>query len=422
MSLTRKQEEALVQAKEWWNGTDKYFKPFIIYGKAGTGKTYLVKHIIESLDNLDPIKNVKYVSFTGKAVNRLVQAGNLNSITLHKFIYDFDYREEKITDEDGKVLKVENKFIKTLKPSLESEIKLVIVDECRMVEEELFNDLLSFNVPIICLGDPNQLKPISGKISSILDKPNIVLDEIMRQEKDNPIIYLAEQALNHRYIRFGNYGNCRCVGKRFIPIDELERADQILTDKNDLVNKLNQFYRKKFKNIENPFPQDGEKLICIQNNWETSITEGIYTQNLVNGLIGFSSNVKDENHKLSMFKMNFKPDYFENKCFDLIDVDSILFKDPEINNVSDIYKKYSVYGKTLNKRNIYYDDLFSEYGVRRRINFFNFAYCITVHKSQGSEFDNLVYFDQCMNNGEYFNRLYTAITRAKERIVIIKNL
>jgi exodeoxyribonuclease-5 len=77
-----------------------------------------------------------------------------------------------------------------LKDKLDDDIKLIIIDEAAMVNDKMREELLSFGIPVIFLGDHNQLPPVIGK-SSMLDKPDFILTKIMRQAENDPIVYLS---------------------------------------------------------------------------------------------------------------------------------------------------------------------------------------------------------------------------------------
>ena len=163
MELTRRQEEGLKIAVDRYRKNQRYT---VIAGFAGTGKTTLVKFIIDAL-NIDEDK-VAYVSFTGKAAEVLRKKGNKHAMTLHKLLYD-------------SIPKASGGFYR--KPKVTIDYNIVVVDEISMVPKELINLLFKHKVYVICLVDPFQLPPIDKNADNhLLDYPHIFLDEIMRQE------------------------------------------------------------------------------------------------------------------------------------------------------------------------------------------------------------------------------------------------
>lgn len=135
MQLTKKQEEGLKIAVQRYRAKEKYT---VISGYAGTGKSTLVKYIIEALDV--PDNRVAYATYTGKAAEVLRKKGNPNAITLHKLLY------KNVLKPDGTYYRKPKDFI---------EYRVVVVDEVSMVPKDMMNLLFRFsNVYVLCLGDP----------------------------------------------------------------------------------------------------------------------------------------------------------------------------------------------------------------------------------------------------------------------------
>jgi len=404
MTLTDKQEKAIKLAKEWYM-SELITKPFVILGVAGAGKTTIVKYLIEEI-GIDKNINVKYVTFTGKAASVLIKKGN-PATTIHKLIYD------PVIDEDGNI----EDFV--LKSSLDENIKLIIVDEFYMVEDKIMKDLLSFKTKIICLGDNHQLPPPMGNASNLCNKPDVVLNEPLRQSLDNPIIYLANQVLQHNTPKVGDYGNNVIVTRKTeLDLNRLRTADQIIVGKNKTVQQMNKFYRKYFKQIPDDqfLPQKGEKLICLKNNWKLKAEENNIITNLVNGLSLTLENNLDMINSTRHAYADLKPDFFDGSIFRNTIIDMLYFqygftKEDELYNKTNI-KKFD-YGSVLGKRKIRFGDT--------PINKLTFGYAITCHKSQGSEFKDVYFIFEPFGNFRqeiYWQMLYTGLTRASESIVI----
>ena len=399
ITLTPKQEKALKLAKEWWNN-EKNERPFVIAGIAGSGKTTVLNSIIELL-NLS-IKDVAFVAYTGMAASVLTRKGN-PATTIHKLIYDPIVDNEK------------NEINFQLKKELSKNLKLIIVDEISMVSNRLLDDLRSFNIPILASGDPCQLPPVMDNMNNLLNSPDIFLDEPLRQSLENPIIWLANKARKGEYINYDLYGNNAIVIRR----NEIRRsmykeADQIIACKNNTVDQINRFYRKFIKQIEHsPYPKDGEKLICLRNNWDNKIIENGIEQYLTNGLIGYCYDIKNYYKPLETFRMTFQPGYFNEKKFNKILVDGLYFSDG-IKNDSTMYQNLDRYGKIIGKRNDYTDEKLE------KINKFTYGYAITCHKSQGSEYNNVLFIAEFLNKELYNKSLYTGITRAKNKLILVK--
>ena len=193
MQLTKKQTEGLLTAIDRYNARKKYT---VISGYAGSGKSTLVRFIIDALD-VDE-NNVCYCAFTGKAAEVLRKKGNKNVCTLHKLLY------EHIPKPTGGFFR---------KPKLRIDYKVVVVDEVSMAPKTLIDLLFSHNVYIICLGDPFQLPPIDkNEDNHLLDNPHVFLDEVMRQEDTSDILRLSMEVRDKKPLKYfkGN-DNCRTV-------------------------------------------------------------------------------------------------------------------------------------------------------------------------------------------------------------------
>ena len=148
-SFTPHQDSALKAVADWLkakpgkNGTPPVFR---LFGYAGTGKTTLARHVAEGVEG-----EVKFAAFTGKAALVMRNKGCDNASTIHSLIYR--------ARESG----VEQPSFELWDDAPASKAKLIVIDECSMVDAELGRDLLSFDCPLLVLGDPAQLPPIAGR-------------------------------------------------------------------------------------------------------------------------------------------------------------------------------------------------------------------------------------------------------------------
>ncbi len=100
-----------------------------------------------------------------------------------------------------------------------SKAKLIVIDECSMVDAELARDLMSFGVPLLVLGDPAQLPPIQGGGFFTDAEPDAMLTEVHRQAQDDPIVRLSMDD-PRRAIRWRRGATARarwCGATRWIP-------------------------------------------------------------------------------------------------------------------------------------------------------------------------------------------------------------
>ncbi|MBD5632703.1 MAG: AAA family ATPase [Clostridia bacterium] len=402
LDLTAHQILADKLIEDWFLHSTR--QTFVLAGYAGTGKTTLLKHVVCKTLKLVPEVSAAFVTPTGKAATVLIRSG-IAATTLHRLIYQSIVEEQQI-EINGKKITVEKLNFKR-RESIDKSIKLIILDEASMVSDETLYDLTEFGVKILLCGDNAQLPPVEG-FNGFLKAPDYTLKSIVRQQIGNPIIQLSEMAREGRYIPYGRYGDSVTVidRKRFTAEKRkhcLLTADQVICGINKTRAQLNDEIRGYLGYTA--LPQDGEKLICTQNNWETFI-DGDMRFNMVNGIIG-TTHKPFYDVQTGIGFMIFKPDFLEEFCPEAVPFDTGIFTDG--------YYRY--------KRGDYFEKLDDEGEPcgAFTLNRFEFGYCISCHKAQGSEFDNVVVFDESYAFKEDKNRwLYTAITRAKKKLVLVR--
>ena len=395
MELNDKQKQGLDIAVDRYKRKERYT---VISGYAGTGKSTLVKFIVAALPNINPDEDVIYTSFTGKATQVLQKKGNKNVSTLHKLLF------ESIPKPDGTFFRKPVEFIP---------YKIVIVDECSMVPKELLQRLIKYNVHIICLGDPGQLPPINkNEDNHLLDHPHIFLDEIMRQEAESEIINLTMDIRAGKPLTRYQGGEVQVLNKDELTTGMLLWADQIICAKNETRIALNNQMRDLLGRCGGP--QDGDKVICLKNNWD------IYSVNdnpLVNGTIGY---LKDSFSTYINLPRQITSDG-QPKRLDILTA----------NFISDTEEDYGILNmdKQLITTGVPGLDWKTSYKMGRNWRFqdkipdqFTYGYAITCHKSQGSEWDNVLVIEEGFpfEKEEHKQWLYTAATRAAKKLVIIK--
>ena len=395
MELNDKQKQGLDIAVDRYKRKERYT---VISGYAGTGKSTLVKFIVAALPNINPDEDVIYTSFTGKATQVLQKKGNKNVSTLHKLLF------ESIPKPDGTFFRKPVEFIP---------YKIVIVDECSMVPKELLQRLIKYNVHIICLGDPGQLPPINKhEDNHLLDHPHIFLDEIMRQEAESEIINLTMDIRAGKPLIRYQGKEVQVLNKDELTTGMLLWADQIICAKNETRIALNNQMRDLLGRSGGP--QDGDKVICLKNNWD------IYSVNdnpLVNGTIGY---LKDSFSTYINLPRQITSDG-QPKKLDILTA----------NFISDTEEDYGILNmdKQLITTGVPGLDWKTSYKMGRNWRFqdkipdqFTYGYAITCHKSQGSEWDNVLVIEEGFpfEKEEHKQWLYTAATRAAKKLVIIK--
>jgi exodeoxyribonuclease V len=362
MSWSPQQDAALQAVSDWLRRRDR--PVFRLFGYAGTGKTTLARHIAEGVDG-----EVAFGAYTGKAALVLRSKGCDDASTIHSMIY-----RSRESDEGGP------QFVLN-RQSAAAKADLIIIDECSMVDEELGRDLLSFGQPVLVLGDPAQLPPVKGGGFFTEGEPDVMLTEVHRQAQDNPIVHMSMRVREGGRLEPGTYGESRVIRRREIDADRVMQADQVLVG----LNKTRRLYNSRIRELNgfrDPMPAAGEKLVCLRNDKTKGLLNGgTWTiqamRQPVNNFIRMDLMPEDESRRRPV-EVSVLRDFFEGK------EDEIPFV------------------------------------LRRESDEFTYGYALTVHKAQGSQWDDLVLFDESYAFREHRSRwLYTGLTRAAERITIV---
>ena len=394
MILTNGQEKGLKIAVERYKNKEPYT---VIAGYAGTGKSTLVSHIVEALNISSG--DVCYVAFTGKASLILREKGCENSMTAHKLLY---HSKE---NPDGT-------FTHTPRKYLEFNYRLIVVDEVSMIPIDMWNLLLSHRVHVIALGDPGQLPPIDGE-SELLTHPHVFLDEVVRQAQDSEIIRLSMDIRDGISLKPYRGSEVIIINKNQLNDFYYSGADQIIAAKNITRNDINWKCRKiKFGNDVPRHPITGEKVICLKNYWNVlsnckNSCEDIWDSPspldsgdpLINGMIGELSNIQ-----------------FRHNVYKYGDIMNANFTIGDSNTFYNLFMDYKLFAESQQTIN---SDNWKEFRGMTKPMLFDYAYCITCHKSQGSEFDKVLVFNEYMKSTDHKRWLYTAATRAKKKLIIV---
>src|SRR5271169_2464201 len=214
--FTPHQDAALTAASSWFKDARGKVSIFRLFGYAGTGKTTLARHIAEDVDG-----KVLFAAFTGKAALVMRSKGCGGAATIHSLIYR--------TRDSG--AEIPNFDLWEDAPA--SKAKLIVIDECSMVDAELGRDLLSFGVPLLVLGDPAQLPPIQGGGFFTDCEPEAMLTEVHRQAQDDPIVRMSMDVREGRELDIGRHGESEVVKRTELDPARVMKADQILVGRNN---------------------------------------------------------------------------------------------------------------------------------------------------------------------------------------------
>lgn len=359
MQITPQQDQALKAVSVWYK--DPHGAPFFyLGGYAGTGKTTLAKHFAAS------VNGVSFCAFTGKAALVMRQKGCVGASTIHSLIYTFDTEAPPGT----------MRFIRNaLSPLLMA--NLVIVDECSMVNRQLGEDLLSFGKKVLVLGDPAQLPPVEGAGFFTLGEPDFLLTEIHRQAAENPIIRLSQIVREGGKLKLGKYGDSAVIPQAKLDWQALADRDQVLVG----MNRTRQTAIAKIRELRGRTltVEKDDRLICLKNDRQKMLLNG------------------------SMWTVLSVREYGRSMRLTLSSQDGLA-------EAVDIYTRPEMFDgreETLTP------------AQRRTLDEFTFAEAITVHKAQGSQWDDVAIIDESKTFREDARaHLYTAITRAASRVLV----
>lgn len=353
--LTAEQDAALARLLAFPNQVQT------LGGYAGTGKTTLIKHLVHQLPHF------AVCAYTGKAANVLRRKG-VNASTIHSLIYH--PVEVMRFDKSGRISK-DVEFVRRDELSCAG----VIVDEASMVSEEIYDDLLSYDLPLIFVGDHGQLPPVNGGDFNLMANPQITLEQIHRNA--GPISRFAN------FLRQGNrpqnwqYQLQQSPQIEVLTAQEADRRgnyakyDQIIVGFNAM-----RVYANKLVREELGSPPDtvapSDRVICLRN---------CRAMGLFNGMQGVVSSVSPNPPM-----MTFRTDAGEHTVRYI----------PEQFNTD----------KTLPRDK-------SKPGIP-----FDYAYAVTCHKAQGDEWDHALVVEERMPHWMWdaARWRYTAASRAKRKL------
>ena len=393
MILNKGQEQGLKIAIERHRQGCKFTT---IAGYAGTGKSTLVRYIIDALDIEED--RVCHCAFTGKAAEVLKKKGNKNVATLHRLLYEHIPRPA-------------GGFFRKPKPFIDYDV--IVVDEVSMAPKSLMELLFKHQVYVICLGDPFQLPPIDkDEDNHLLDNPHIFLDEIMRQEEDSEIIQLTMKIRNQEPIDYFNVNEVKIIPYSDLNTGVLQWGDQILTATNAKRQAINNQMRALQGRTGEPV--DGDKIICLRNYWDDSSLNG---DALINGTIGILQNSFQTWREIPRFVQS------NIRKFDVLVGDLVVPETNDVYQMTEMDRQMIITGEKCCDWRLSYKlgKLRPKYGeiVPKE---FTYAYAITVHKSQGSEWPKVVVLEEKFpfDKVEHARWLYTACTRSSEKLVLVR--
>jgi exodeoxyribonuclease V len=328
-----------------------------VQGLAGTGKTHLLGAVARAYPRARP------VAFTGKAASVLERKVGVHASTVHSAIYRFEGEDEERGDLRFSQKIGQNEWSRG--------VVTLLLDESSMIDERIAADLLATGARVVAFGDPGQLPPIKGE--PFFGRADVTLTEIHRQALGSPIVRQA-----HRVRALGDYdpagdGEAFRVAPR-LSEDLLVGADALLCWTNKTRRETNDLAR--FARGLVGAPRAGEPVMCLRNNKRFGVLNGaVYTL------------LRDYDPELPVKVRN------------------------------DLGRDVAVPRSWLEDHG---EDPGGDERGRDWPTPFALAYAATVHKYQGSEAGHVVVIDEFPRfKTERRPWLYTAITRARERVTVV---
>jgi exodeoxyribonuclease V alpha subunit len=445
-----------------------------LIGAAGTGKTTTVKRLISSLESTTPTIDINlartanakatheelnvaicFCSFTGRAVQQLKRAIPATYHPMCQTIHatlGYMPTTEEFFDKEADEWKEKRVFRPSFTATNKLPYKICIVDEAGMVPIPLWDELVAAlpdDARIILIGDINQLPPVQGR--SVLGFamtawPTYTLEKIHRQAADNPIIANAHRILHGKMpindkknfvIKTVGDGSLGAMNDAIAVLQHLDQAgkfdaiqDAFIVPQNKgtigqvhFNEKLVTYFNKPQKTAEglrlNPrhvitagfshlMLAVGDKVMLLQNDRQRGLT---------NGMIGVVHSIETN----AAFRGQQIADDATMKFTGDIDLGDLheQIKDVQIDTDEEDSERQASHVTKIKFQNVKDEVTFATSGDYGRI---THAYAFTCHKSQGGEYPTVVILAHSANLKMLTREwLYTAITRAQERVILLCN-
>jgi hypothetical protein len=441
---------------------------YVLKGWAGTGKTYCVSLLVRyALEVIHPTHNWYKIAVTGptnKSVRVIKKTSGLrNSRVTFQTIHKLLGLTEKITNDGKQEFVNQGEF----KPQISS-IRLLIIDEVSMLNDDLFHEILKYRekIKIICMGDPAQIPPV-GRPDCIPFREELAehyriktldLKQIMRQKEGNAIIdasVVIRKELYSNRLSIDNVSkvnedgegieflNLNCAETRkgfseklrqyFVTDDFVKDSEyaKVIAWRNKTVATMNNIIRKTIYGdvAEGTKILEGEKLIANNPVIEDKII-------ILNTNDEFTVERYTIEKDTARFVIDDHPDaeplsvelnYYDTEVSYLNDADEVVkvwikilheSSEIEFQKVANILKLRAIQKRGKDKSWLHY------YNFLRRFADVNYAYAISCHKSQGSTYNTaFVLEDDIDMNWDVVERnriKYTAYTRASRKLYVLK--
>ena len=442
-------QKKIIEKLSWWLADDDFSRIFVLNGYAGTGKTTIIAATVAALKSLG-IKTI-LLAPTGRAAKVLAHYAEEDAFTIHKRIY----RERSIADYESKFSLDYNR----------EKNAVFIVDEASMISSasaegsafgsgNLLEDLVKYvrsgkQCRLMLVGDDAQLPPVGDEFSPALEPAELLpygdvefatMDEVVRQSHDSGILFNATVVrcmLENRIWERPRFDMSYPDFKRIDGGELLEALQEcydcygrdetiVITRSNKRANRYNEGIRRYNLSAEEEI-ESGDMLMIVKNNYH-------YTESDENAPMSFIANgdvarLRRIRRFEEFYGFRFAdavllfPDYNDFQLEAKIMLDTISSESPSLTReqnrrlFEEIEKDYEdIKSKAKRYKAIRENHHFNAIQVK-------FAYAVTCHKAQGGQW-KAVFVDRCIFGDEPMSRdvlrwLYTAITRATERVYLV---
>jgi exodeoxyribonuclease-5 len=388
-TLSDDQFRALFEIKLWLQTNNQPF--WRLSGGAGCGKTVLTSYILNNFTEVTrSLKQVAVCTLAWQAALVLRRKGIHSASSIHSLFYSLDRDHFERTGE----MRFNQRPIEEIRTTY----GLIVVDEAGQTDQDMRDDILAYGVPVLFVGDAGQLPPVAKEGRKLTEedlnfmaRAESVLTEVHRQALDSPIIQLAYMAREGKFIKYGKYGpGVMKISQEEVSDTLLERSTMVVCGKNKTRQSLNARIRETLGIPKNTMPVKGERLRMFNTYKERSLFNGetltvVSTEQegypLRDSAQHFVTAVKDDNNFPFTLKLNFQ--------------DRTIL--PYEGNVRAQY----------------------HYKKEQGIIDVDFARVVTCHKAQGGQSPKVLVYEERFGDRDFHRRwLYTAITRAEEKLVI----
>jgi exodeoxyribonuclease-5 len=408
------QESAYKSIRKWMKAKNK--PVLTLGGVAGSGKSTLISALAGDHQQVP----IAFCALTGKATNVLrskMRAAGIFSpahsiSTIHSLLYQCFSEEPDPECEHvivkGRCEKCEwSGKILWQRKTRESfgGFRYIVVDEGSMLGDLLVEDLSSFGIPILVVGDHAQLPPV-GSAATLMEKPDLRLEQIHRQAQGNPILELSAILRKYgqlpatlpgggdarvRYLKRADFTDAMRDIYKELPREEIG----VLSWTNVVRTRLNQILRQIHFDAPDlsKDPMPGDQIICLKNAFQTAF----------NGMRGF----------LRDFQPTKSKHFYEGVAE---------FPDDNLHFRGSINRHSFGFDGGVQNLTDFDDKGFRPKDWQEMGFLLDYGYCMTTHKAQGSQFNTAVVIRErppSATNDYYARHMYTSITRAAERLRIV---